>query len=565
MATAECRSPLILASFAPGDPRYCEPPPAGDILFSGETKPLDSYIAAEKSNIEGDEASCRSLSGIYQLQYTDNSTTFNVVISIRNMSGDEFEEDLPPMLPKEIVTLAYFEAKQGQDVHGLIVETTQGWEIIRASRRYTPKLLLEKYVNSRKRNQPLPQDITSREICFDENMELASGDNLWLKYDGVATIRQFTSGMSKFKPNTILNNHSVRVPPEMYELLDDPDFIVARNEGRFSAMMDTIFSKAKKLMDGDLISALFVCLLVTDMRERGPCGAVHGLRGLTVVPRSLFDHEQPTFFDPSRRDAAQHFFGYALSVLVYGPQVTSAYESLRKRINYYLPGFRNFFPGIGCHQTRRTFARVTERRKIDLRRDYFYDELGSKFAMALRYNPELLPSRIILSPGGADKRKMLGLSSRLDEPWMACDPNAEIPRFRLVPLPEKVPQRKLPAIAYESSASASSKPSWLHSAVETWGHFDSLKAKFLREKMVNVKVCDLDGPCMYEEQTRIVYVPLDYGAAVAYCADDNARLLELINVCENTLLTSYRELACGLALTCLQEMQRRLLEACRSE
>lgn len=261
------------------------------------------------------------------------------------------------------------------------------------------------------------------------------------RWNGVLSFLKFYSGKKTKLANAadFLDQHQVRVPREFYEILRDPSFKNARSLRNYSAVLDLIYLKSKSLV-GDSTLALTLSLIVTDLRERGPCGSVFGLRGREIVPLSLFDQEEPSYLEPSRLDGPQHFFGYAIfSQLTHFSGVIS---KASKERDYYFPEAKFLFQQthVGAAKSSSLltfeselprlstldFRRPKRRRRVDVDRDLLYNDLGMEFGSRLLRDPQSLPSEVLKDPQFSEQRRNCGIGpARANKPWRAFDPSAE--------------------------------------------------------------------------------------------------------------------------------------------
>lgn len=215
--------------------------------------------------------------------------------------------------------------------------------------------------------------------------------------------------------------------------------------------MDIIYKKALEVSGGDKFKAKFISLLMTDLRGRGPCGAIRGKRGQLVVPQSIFDGEAATMFDKNRLDASQHFFGYALMQHLTGGSLSPVVSYVGKQNQYYFPRLSNFFNNLhGGADPSGDWLRPSpsltsayqkkERLRIDIERDLFYNSLGSEFG-----NKESLPSEVINNPKQTERKQKLGLRVSNVTDWEAYDPYQEAPKAVSLP-----PEARRPELAAKS-------------------------------------------------------------------------------------------------------------------
>ena len=415
-----------------------------DLLKPDDRQDHEFYLSELKKSEEGSETSCQSAEGIFRSQEKPVSE-----LTVHRPA----EEMIKSVgVPREISQIYIYEVNLEK---GILAHSSLGWiryttakkNLFNPGQPLTDAQLLiawrEKPETFFKHSMTLYDN--SEEILFED-----AGTKVHFVFDGKKTIQEF----SKKTPHDLahvesfINNPNIRIPVEMYELLENQSFIVARSAGNFTLMFDLIYQQALKTMNGNTFDALLVSLATTDLRNRGPCGARHGLRGRLLVPRSIFNFEKSTVVEPSRLDAAQHFFGYALLTQLtasaadesIGVTASKMVSFLSKEKDYYMPGLTNFFQRFhglndseSVSQPRKGDARITymtgktflaERRRIDIKRDMYYNELGVRFALDQSQHTNARPSEVINDPKTRIERYKLGIASpKIRSEWAAFDPN----------------------------------------------------------------------------------------------------------------------------------------------
>lgn len=252
----------------------------------------------------------------------------------------------------------------------------------------------------------------------------------------MATIDKFlkeTDSISSFFSR--LNTQEVRIPPQMYEVMHDPEFKKAKEEKTYSKMYDIIFKKALELANGDVEKALFISLISIDLRDRGLSGAIQGPRGHTIVPLGIFDNEEmKTSVIGSRYDAAQHFFGYALLAKKFGKRAALAYSSTTK--TQALAHLGRFFrdrhvgidPDFGLDNGFKIDGGLSPtswfqgedlrvRPDYDKKADKLYNNMGSNFGSLISKNPRALPSQVITDPKYQPLLNEIGVPQDRSNTW----------------------------------------------------------------------------------------------------------------------------------------------------
>lgn len=267
-----------------------------------------------------------------------------------------------------------------------------------------------------------------------------------MTYDSDVTIQNYLNRTSD--PINFLNRfyaHSIRIPPRMYELLNDPDFIEARTTRHYTKMYDLIFQKAMDIADQHVEKALFICMLTIEARDRGACGAIKGYRGSTIIPVSIFDNEiTEASVVKNRYDAAQHFFANAMMTNKFGSNVATGYSKTTKlewgkflgRASRILhkgndPDFDEFDPDgkaffIFSPTYRIQGEDLRYRPEYDKLGDKHADRLGIEFAERLKTNTSTLPSAVINDPKFAEFESYIGLPKDKSKPWILEPDEAKI-------------------------------------------------------------------------------------------------------------------------------------------
>lgn len=457
---------------------------------------------------EGTTTSCRSLGGVYQVQ-TKNGDQ-------ETWRFSPLEDELRDVVFSDDISQVYLFQKlqpKNEKPHGLVIE--KDGKFYRVERPIPIKLSLHHpYDNStkglrykgtlRQAEQPVMElvrdfrlGLASTETCrtlgikitpieFDPRMtSAASPDMESIRYDGMATVDDFLSATRvPQNPNSLeqlLGYPAVRVPPEMYALAEQPEFQNAIRNRQYSKVIDIIWQQALRLSNGDPRKAAYVALLFTDLRQRGPCGAVFGLRGRSVVPTSLFDGEAPSQLVENRLDATQHFFGYTLMQLEAGNALPKAVSEMGKERQRYFPRVSVFFDrfhGVsesgydnsivsplrlaysGGGEKFATTDRVRTDIEIDV--DKFYNDLGMEFGRTLRNNPKAPPSSVINSAAADERKGQLGLKpSTHDWEWQAYDPHRQVPKVFLLP-PEQRSDIRVPLDMRRQRPSATTMKAYRH-------------------------------------------------------------------------------------------------------
>ncbi|MEQ1879029.1 MAG: hypothetical protein ABL958_20485 [Bdellovibrionia bacterium] len=427
------------------------------------------FLEQEYKNAEGDDNSCNSVSGIFKtksgpdkrLRFTHAGTD-----TLKHMHTHHF---------KSILRMDGLDDRDQATYRGMMVETDEGWFMVKPKPSFRRRSALssieastmgalEDYI----RDGTLNPHITVERVDFDNTrMHGRTAGGMELDFDAIDSVKNFTKtqGRTITNASAFLNNRTVRVPPEMYSLLSDPAFVELKKTNNHSAVMDRIYARALEVMGGDTFNALFVSLLITDLRNRGPCGAIYARRGRAIVPDSIFDGEEGSLLQQNRLDAAQHFFGYALMEQLRGGFVSPIVSTVGKAQQYYSPKTANWFKNLhggtdlesgtdnllgrgggsseGENAWTTPYARK-ERLKIDLARDKFYNNLGMNFGLSLGLDPKLKPSDILNHSAFDDQKRGLGLGVKADGTWKAYDPDREPPRLIALPPAERIPEDRVP-------------------------------------------------------------------------------------------------------------------------
>lgn len=349
--------------------------------------------------------------------------------------------------------------KQGHEIfRGLLIETETGWYLTTLKEEVDypypsttqESSIMQAFEDFYKRHRNNSQVLINK-IVFNNDMTVGDlEDGRKLTFDSRENIESFIAQnpMRITNSNAYLNNHTLRIPPEMYQIMHDQEFIQARQKRQYSKMMDLIYQSSLAVMGGNIRNALFVSLLMTDLRARGPCGSLYGRRGLEIVPPSLFDGEMPTLVFKNRLDAPQHFFAYALLRSFSGGSASQIISVLSKERQRLFPKFTQFFDrfhrineptgvdydiGNPIRWMIRGEYATAERTRIETDVDKFYNELGIEFWNQLSRSQTTIPSSILNSSWAEQKKVTLGLKPSNVPSWKAYDPNLEVPRVVLLP------------------------------------------------------------------------------------------------------------------------------------
>lgn len=432
-----------------------------------------------KSLQEGSTKECSYAGGIFE-------STEGFRIKIDPLAGDELTVGNRKAF-KQIYKIT--DLKQSdRTVSGILAQTENGWQLIDTPGSTKPRYkltsqqppstkdiniaaisrLVKELEAAGKKAVPLKDSILKsadrtfriRTIEFDPKMLKAHlSDGTHLKFNGGATVLDFVKNSSRLNASTFLNNFDIRVPPEMFELYDDVEYQRNLKAGEYTQVMDAIFRKAQSIAQGNRRAAFFVALKFTDLRERGPCGAVFGLRGRLGVPPSIFDGEVGSEFKQNRLDAPQHFFGYALMADLLGSLPAKLSSEYGKEQQYWAPALAKSFQelhGSGRDAPDAGYNAIganplagilfpgesyipTTRTRWDIENDKFYNDLGIAFGKRLKADPKLLPSAVINSPEFASRRLSLGIGRPLERNWESFDPKAEASEIYLLPPKQRKP------------------------------------------------------------------------------------------------------------------------------
>lgn len=405
------------------------------------------FIDKQNKLMKGNETECSVAEGFYDL----------------NDGGQKRKVRISTVHPGHMVFLGanrYHSVLRVDDVDdnkkerfsGLLVNTDRGWFLTRLKPGVThpypsthqETATIPAFEDFFLRGRSDPPGVTVHELSFDRARAVgrSSSGSLTLEYDSRGTIKRFLDQSSS--PLAFLrrlNEHSIRIPPQMYDLLKDPEFIKARESRQNSKMYDLLFKQAMKLADNDVAQALFIALLSVDLRDRGPCGAIEGIRGHGLVPRSIFDNEAPeASVIGARYDAAQHFFGYAMLAQKFGAKAAQSYSNISK--SEWQKSFGRFFrnlhdggePDFDQDDSFRPpivaywyqGADLRYRPEYDKLADLHYNRLGIAFGERLMTSAESKPSEVIRDPKFKKFEFEMGLPHDRTNPWVQEPKEAEI-------------------------------------------------------------------------------------------------------------------------------------------
>ena len=159
----------------------------------------------------------------------------------------------------------------------------------------------------------------------------------------------------------------------------------------------------------------------------------------------------------NRLDAAQHFFGYALTKQLQGGSVARLQSEYGKEQQYWSPktaAWTQYLHGEGVDSVEGGFnvragnpfailpgtdmsyiGKYRTRWEIEL--DKFYNNLGMSFGSSLQKNNDLLPSQILNKRANELRKVQMGLQTSLTLAWQAYDPKAEGPKAYFLPPSER--------------------------------------------------------------------------------------------------------------------------------
>ena len=429
---------------------------------------VDDYLKKLKRKSFGDQESCEHAGGIFNIQDDKGGSA---QMRFNYLSGDALKIMLASGDYRHVLAVEQINKQGEQDgFQGFLVQNSFGWKWIKPKKSEPMDLPFKSNNDFLASQEPLKKkflriaesaanadnggsnkdfDIVS--IKFDKKMENGTVENgTKLIYDGTETIKDFGKHVDGASLSSWMDNSHTRVPPQMYELFDDESFKRAREEGRYSEVMDRIYKKATDIVGPNKVKeALFTSLLFSDLRQRGPCGAVYGLRGREGVPTSIFDGEKPSELVMNRLDAAQHFFGYALMRNLSLGRGSTVVSEVGKERQYWAPAVNEFFqrlhgdiydyPELGANFSvvrMGTTYSGSQRTRADIEVDKLYNDLGIDFGATVNKNSSVLPSSIINSSAYDKRKTSLGLEPPNIKEWRAFDPNKEYPIARVEP-PEK--------------------------------------------------------------------------------------------------------------------------------
>ncbi len=437
---------------------------------------IDAYEDQLRKLSYGDQERCEHAGGVFDAQ---NEAGEKEKLRMSYLKGDALKLMITdPSIKQALVVEGMDKNRERDSYRGLLLQTAKGWFWVKPDKsirmdlpykseqdftapgRPQQSMILREMANAK---NALTEHLKSKttpgfkieSLSFDNKMLAGSGSTgTKLAYDGNHTILDYTSHQSTGINDSWMQNPRIRVPPKMYELFTDPEFQAARTSRRFAEVMDRIYKKAQEVVGPNRTrEALFVSLLFVDMRERGACGAVFGLRGRLGVPNSIFDGEEPSDVVGNRLDAAQHFFGYALMRNLSLGSTSRIVSEVGKERQYWMPQFNKYlqsFHGSGIDAPEAGYNESyggmgnfgiseppwayvgKERTRSDVEIDKFYNNLGIEFGAQVGSRPSSLPSQVLNSRANDTKKLALGLEPSTERSWQAFDPYKEAPVARVL-------------------------------------------------------------------------------------------------------------------------------------
>lgn len=306
------------------------------MLAQIDSKKDEEFIREQIKRSVGDANECESASGVFTYK-KGNSPQEKIRFSYLNGDPLKLVEGYIPYVDAALIAEGVSSDSRADTFEGLLINRDGHWFFVKPNLGPKQKFILpfktEGLFQSRFKNRdrlmlqikrataalnnhldeyPV-NGFEVQPINFDKKMIEGRGSNgTMLSFDGRETVNDFAR-LNGRNIERWYDNHTTRIPPKMFELFDDAEFKKAHAEKKYSKVMDMIFAKAKDVMGpGQTKEALMVSLLFVDMRQRGPCGAVFGLRGKHGAPKSIYDGEEFSELVGNRLDAAQHFFGYSM-------------------------------------------------------------------------------------------------------------------------------------------------------------------------------------------------------------------------------------------------------------
>jgi len=413
--------------------------------------PQDSayFIENQKRLAKGDQSQCNAAEGVYQIfaeGHVESLTFTNVPeILMRHMGANKYQS---------VLRIDNLDPKGNGKFSGLLIKTDTGWYMIKLKPNVglpytslTPKNgVMKAFEDHYEKGQKIPEEMTFHRINFNHDNTSGTNGSLKMIYDSDATIQNYLNRTSD--PVSFLkrfDEHAVRIPARMYELLNDPDFDQARATRHHTKMYDLIFQKAMDIAGQDVEKALFISMLTIDLRDRGACGAIEGFRGKTIVPISIFDNELTEASVVGKRsDAAQHFFASAMLTNKFGSTMATGYSKSTKlewgkffgrafRTLHWGndPDFDEFdFDGKMLFALSPTYRMQGEdlryKPEYDKLADKHADRLGIEFAERLKNNAAILPSSVINDPNFSNFEAQIGLPKDKSQPWILEPDEAKI-------------------------------------------------------------------------------------------------------------------------------------------
>lgn len=432
-----------------------------------------NYIEQLNQKIEGELGTCESLVGIYK-QSIDGHPKESLRVS--------------KFLPNELILMkglksydAAFKIESLQkdgsgQFDGIAVLDRGKWKIAKVVNQNDLDVhsvypegrafaAFEKF----KATGRVPHGAQIETIEFSADRAIGQGERTKLTFDDEATIKGKVADSSASRSLGLLSpNEETRVHRGMYSLLDSKDFREARDRSDNTKMVDLLWARALELMKGDKTAALYLALLSTDLRTRGPCGSFYARRGRELVPSTVFDGEKPSAFKEHRLDALQHFFGYALLQHIEGQAVSEVVSKISKDKDYYSPRLTNLFKHLHVLRSREAtkdsggFDLITsqyferERTGNDIEVDKFYNKLGIEFGRRLSKDGNSKPSSILNDTKYNSDRRDVGLASVGARDWYAFDPKLELPSVYRKPPEQR--DRRLASLDYSAAGSCIGQP-----------------------------------------------------------------------------------------------------------
>lgn len=391
---------------------------------------IERYFQEMNMEVYGTSDSCEAVGGVYSLAVNNRYRKVRISFLERSFVWQVWKPEY-----KAILRVETLNHKNEAEFSGLLIRTSAGWTLgllnVNNTHPY-PTISFEtsvgvafnKYFQFQQDNQ---SGINFYPLKFNRDRTEGRSKDIELSYLDYESGKDFFELHSNpfsydppavfFNPDTqemgvnINTKYVLRVPNKMYEMQTNPEFAEAKESRKYTKMLDLMYEQSLQIARGDMGLALYFSFISSNMHARGACGAINGLRGHTIVPKSLFDNEmfEGSMID-SRQDSLQHFWALAFFSHRYPKSAVKKFGELRETLLESMSDSNE--ENVQC-QYKLNLS------KIEGDKDILYNDIGLRFIQELEEDNSVRPSDIINSPEFDDRKMSLGIGPDSASPWVS--------------------------------------------------------------------------------------------------------------------------------------------------